>query len=232
MDHNTREAVVHTGVQYIIRDDKVMRKKKMLLGFYDYTVILTYTGMLSAFVGILFSINSNFKAAIICLMFAGLCDMFDGTVASTKERTKNEKRFGIQIDSMSDIISFGILPAVFVYMYSGKTAFAAIISAIYALLALIRLSYFNVLEEERQDNTADRRSEYQGVPVTTVSMLLPLMFILYQTKILSDMLIMPLVLLILGKLFVIAVRIKKPQKTGKVIMLAVGLLEAVGIFWV
>ena len=108
----------------------------------------------------------------------------------------------------------------------------AIISAIYALLALIRLSYFNVLEEERQDNTADRRSEYQGVPVTTVSMLLPLMFILYQTKILSDMLIMPLVLLILGKLFVIAVRIKKPQKTGKVIMLAVGLLEAVGIFWV
>ncbi len=131
---------------------------------------------------------------------------------------------------MSDIISFGILPAVFVYMYSGKTAFAAIISAIYALLALIRLSYFNVLEEERQDSTAERRSEYQGVPVTTDSMLLPLMFILYQTKILSDMLIMPLVLLILGKLFVIAVRIKKPQKTGKVIMLAVGLLEAVGIF--
>lgn len=132
MDHNTREAVVHTGVQYIIRDDKVMRKKKMLLGFYDYTVILTYTGMLSAFAGILFSINSNFKAAIICLMFAGFCDMFDGAVASTKERTKNEKRFGIQIDSMSDIISFGILPAVFIYMYSGKTVFAAIIAAIYA----------------------------------------------------------------------------------------------------
>ena len=63
-------------------------------------------------------------------------------------------------------------------------------------------------------------------------MLLTLMFILYQTKILSDMLIMQLVLLILGKLFVIAVRIKKPQKTGKVIMLVVGLLEAVGIFGV
>ena len=64
MDHNTREAVVHTGVQYIIRDDKVM-KKKMLLGYYDYTVILTYAGMISAFTGVLFSINSNFKAAII-----------------------------------------------------------------------------------------------------------------------------------------------------------------------
>ena len=88
--------------------------KKKLLGFYDYTVVLTYAGMLFAFCGILEAIGQYYKGAILCLMIAGLCDMFDGAVASTKERNRQEKRFGVQIDSLSDLISFGILPAVLV----------------------------------------------------------------------------------------------------------------------
>ena len=61
-------------------------EKKKVIGFYNYTVILTYIGMLFAFVGILASIRTDFTTAIICLMFAGICDMFDGLVASTRER--------------------------------------------------------------------------------------------------------------------------------------------------
>ncbi|MBR6923610.1 MAG: CDP-alcohol phosphatidyltransferase family protein [Oscillospiraceae bacterium] len=206
------------------------QERSILLGFYDYTVILTYVGMLFAFMGILLSINENFKGAVICLMTAGFCDMFDGTIASTKKRTKNQKRFGIQIDSLSDLISFGILPAVFVYMFSGKNTLSAIVTAIYTLFALIRLSFFNVMEEERQDSTSGKRKEYLGVPVTTVSLLLPLVYILYITNLLSNTIFLLLALLLLGHLFIIAVRIVKPQKTGKIIMLLFGIIEAVGVF--
>ena len=78
--------------------------KKKVLGYYDYTVILTYCGMLFAFCGILSAIEYRFVDSLICLMLAGVCDLFDGTVASTKDRTDSEKRFGIQIDSLSDLL--------------------------------------------------------------------------------------------------------------------------------
>jgi CDP-diacylglycerol--serine O-phosphatidyltransferase len=206
-----------------------MRSKKMLLGYYDYTVILTYCGMLSAFAGILNAVNGNFRLSLIFLMFTGFCDMFDGAVASTKDRNKSEKRFGIQIDSLSDLISFGVLPAVFVYMYSEKTALSAIASSLYLLFALIRLSYFNVLEEERQDSTSESRSEYLGVPVTTSALLLPLVYLLYEGGIIRNILWFSVIILVLGKFFVIAVKVRKPHTLGKIIMLLLGISEAVGL---
>ena len=93
-----------------------------MLGIYNYTVILTYLGMLSGFAGILFLLNGNVRGALICLMISGVCDMFDGKVASTKkDRTRSEKRFGIQIDSLSDLICFGVLPALIVYSVGRRT---------------------------------------------------------------------------------------------------------------
>ena len=91
--------------------------KKGLLGYYNYTVVLTYVGMLTAFMGILQVLNRNFSAAVVCLLVSGVCDMFDGKVAATKVRDHNEKCFGIQIDSLSDLVSFGIFPALFVYVF-------------------------------------------------------------------------------------------------------------------
>ena len=165
-------------------------------------------------------------------MIAGLCDMFDGTVASTKQRSKNQKRFGIQIDSMSDIIAFGVLPAVTEYMILEKTVFAATVAALYVLLALIRLSYFNVLEEDRQNETDGRRTDYLGVPVTTAALLFPLIYLIYSLGLVRTGVLFPMTLLILGIFFVTAVKVKKPQKTGKIIMLAIGAAEMAGIILV
>ncbi len=201
-------------------DEHNERECPLLLGYYDYTVILTYLGMLSAFMGILMSVNSNFKTALICLMFTGFCDMFDGAVASTKTRTKSEKRFGIQIDSLSDLISFGVLPGVFVYMFAGKTVFSGMIAAVYTLFALIRLSYFNVREEERQSKTDERRSEYLGVPVTTVALVLPVLYLLFLAGIIKNIVLLPAMLMLLGICFITTIKVKKPHTIGKIMMIA------------
>ena len=130
-----------------------MRSKKGLLGYYNYTVILTYIGMLVAFFGIALVLEGEYCKAVLCLMVAGACDMFDGAVASTRPRMPKERRFGVQIDSLCDLICFGVLPALMVYILNGRSGIALVVCSLYVLCALIRLAYFNVLEEERQDLT-------------------------------------------------------------------------------
>lgn len=200
--------------------------KKKLLGYYDYTVILTYCGMLFAFCGILQAIRGDYWYAVLSLMFAGICDMFDGAVASTKERDREEKRFGIQIDSLSDLISFGVLPGIFVYMISGQNGLVGVISALFVLCALIRLAYFNVLEEERQSLTTECRKSYLGIPVTNVAILLPACYLLFDHRIMKSVICFPVLLLLLGIGFLVPVRIKKPGVVGKAAIVMVGLLEA------
>lgn len=203
--------------------------KKKLLGYYDYTVILTYCGMLFAFAGILRVIRGNYWEAVFCLMFAGVCDMFDGTVAATKDRTEMEKRFGIQIDSFSDLISFGVLPGLFVYMISNQNPFVGILASLFVLCTLIRLSYFNVLEEERQKATDERRKSYIGVPVTTMAVSLPLFYLLYDYRLCKTILCFPVLLVFMGAGFLSPIEIRKPGVAGKVCLILVGIVEMLGM---
>lgn len=137
-----------------------------MIGFYNYIVILTYIGTFFGFLCITYIWSDNLKASLIALMIAGFCDMFDGKVASTMKRTKNEKRFGVQIDSLSDLICFGVLPSLIGYYCSDKTFLHISISSAYLLCALIRLAWFNVDEENRQEKESGNREIYLGLPVT------------------------------------------------------------------
>ena len=70
-----------------------------MIGFYDYTVILTYLGALAGLLGISLSMSSKFLGAILCMAAALVCDTLDGMVARRKKnRTRQEMLFGIQID--------------------------------------------------------------------------------------------------------------------------------------
>lgn len=205
--------------------------KKKLLGYSDYTVILTYCGMLFSFFGLLQVISQDYWNAILCLMLAGFCDMFDGTVASTKERNECEKKFGIQIDSLSDLISFGILPAVFVYMISEQIALVGLAASLFVLCALIRLAYFNVLEEERQRQTTTSRKSYLGIPVTTIAVFLPIIYLLYDYRIFKSILCFPLLMIFMGIGYLLPIEIKKPGLIGKASLILLGIIEAFGMFF-
>lgn len=193
-------------------------KKLPIIGFYGYWVILTYLGVVSAATGIYFALNGNIKCAVVCLMISGMCDMFDGSVARLAKRTDREKGFGIQIDSLADIICFGILPAVIGYaVFVNHTASnhsyleiiltVAVISA-YVLAALIRLAYFNVTEAELQSREENRKY-YEGLPVTSVALIIPVVYSIceYCGFYLSE--IYPVLLVLLSLAFVLKVKIPK-----------------------
>ena len=180
-----------------------------MIGIYNYTVILTYVGMVVAFAGISWTIDGRSTLGVICLLVAGLCDMFDGAVANTRERTKQEKRFGIQIDSLSDLISFGVLPVVIALREIPFDKITSTSSGIYLLCALIRLAYFNVSEEERQDTEEGPREYYYGLPVTMSAIIIPITYGLARWTNVRMRFVWPGLLLFIAILFISPFKVKK-----------------------
>ena len=205
-------------------------KKGKILGYWDYTVVLTYLGMVFAFIGILEVLNLKFANSLVLLLLAGLCDMFDGAVASTKQRDVYARHFGVQIDSLSDLISFGVLPALFVYMHSGKNFYVGILSCVYLLSALVRLAYYNVQEIDRQSKTDDPRETLTGVPVTTVAPLLPLIYLIYSLLGKESEYNFIIITCVLAVGFVCTHEFKKPRLAGKIVVIFISLAEIIGAF--
>ena len=194
-----------------------------MLGFYNYTVILTYIGLLSGFAGILCAADGNLKIALIMLMVAGFCDMFDGKIASTRKRNKAEKRFGIQIDSLSDLICFGVLPAVICFSTTVGRIFHGIIPGLYVLCALIRLAWFNVDEEMRQDKQTTGRKTYLGLPVTTAALIVPVFVSLGEILSLPLEHVTTWLLLVVAVAFLTPFQMKKAGSLGKLGMILGGI---------
>ena len=151
-----------------------------MIGFYNYSVILTYIGLVSSVFGITQVFENHMSIAFLCLLLSGICDLFDASI----------------------MIVLG---------------------------AVIRLGYFNVMEEERQRNTTENRKEYKGLPVTTVAMILPLLF-MGQHNIPKN--IFPFVfhsfMILISILFVLKINVKKLSMKGVLILFTIGAIILLG----
>lgn len=222
-----------------------------MIGFYDYTVILTYLSLMSGTIGIMLCLNGmgHPYLGMFFLLFSGLCDTFDGKVArSKKDRTTQMKKFGIQIDSLSDLIAFGMLPAcigIAMLRYtmcipdlSGVTRYLlthytlqtqivlSLIAVLYVLAAMIRLAYFNVMEEDQNRDETGAKI-YTGLPVTSAALIFPAVLLIHML-IRADLTFLYFgVMLITGGLFISKIQIKKPQNKGIATMIFFGAVECV-----
>jgi CDP-diacylglycerol--serine O-phosphatidyltransferase len=203
------------------------------IGFYDYTVILTYLSLISSVFGITQAIHGDYKMAILCLGLSGVCDAFDGRVArSKKNRTEDEKNFGIQLDSLCDVICFGVFPALICYYMGAKGPLGLAIVFFYSLCAVIRLAFFNVLEIRRQhEEDGGCAKTYRGLPVTSISVILPLFFLLQylipDTVFGVLLYVLPAVV---GFLFIFDFSLPKPGLRGILIMIGLVAVTVVAIF--
>ena len=182
-----------------------------MIGFYSYTVVLTYLGLASAAMGMMLTFQGFAKYALCCRAFSGLCDMFDGKVARLKkDRTEDEKRFGIQIDSLCDVVCFGAFPMILCYSIGMRGPAGISILVFYLIAGVIRLAFFNVMEEKRQDETDEARKYYQGLPITYKAINQPLFCTLRPLlghRFLSEL---HICILTVGLLFIINFPLRKP----------------------
>ena len=201
-----------------------------MLGFYNYTVIVTYLGFAFALCGIMIC-QQNPSLAVLFLIFSGVCDMFDGAIARTRKRTEEEKRFGIQIDSLADMTSFGVLPACIGYAIGLRKPWQMVLLVAYALAGLIRLAYFNVMEEVRQSKEGGKRQYYDGLPITSASILLTLTF--YICRELAPQAMTAAygtMMAITGVCFVSPIKVKKPSLVGNMAIAFTGLAILLAVF--
>ena len=133
--------------------EKIPRKR----GIYLLPSVLTTFGMFAGFYSIISSINGEFTIAAISIMIAMMWDTLDGRVARL---TNTQSAFGAEYDSLADLVSFGLAPALLVYEWSlyelGRFGWLA--AFVYLACAALRLARFNT-----QVGIADKRF-FQGLP--------------------------------------------------------------------
>lgn len=204
-----------------------------MIGFYNRSVVLTYIGLAVSIYGMYLASIKNFNMAMICLIISGFCDMFDGKIARITKRSKDAEVFGIQIDSLCDVICFGVFPAL-MGIFLGIDNYGIIILALFVIAGVIRLGYFNVMEQKRQEETTELRKYYEGLPITSTSILLPLYYsILGMTKIVDKYYLYLGFYALIGFLFVSKIKVKKPHGLSIVIFITLAILiilRLVGIF--
>ena len=134
-----------------------MTEKIPSRGIYLLPSILTTFGMFAGFYSIIASINGDFTLAAISIMVAMLWDALDGRVARL---TNTQSDFGAQYDSLADLVSFGVAPALLVYEWSlsdlGRIGWLA--AFIFLACAALRLARFNT-----QIGISNKRY-FQGLP--------------------------------------------------------------------
>ena len=214
-----------------------------MIGIYDYTVLFTYLSLLSSIVGIFLTIEGNPFLGVLCLMISSFFDGFDGKIASLKKnRSDMAKKFGIQIDSLTDLIAFGVLPACigfilmrqstfFQELYSQDT-FGTFISYasyfvffFYVLAALTRLAYYNVTEEERQKEETGCRSSFVGLPVTSAYFIFPVVILISKIFSWDIALIYFISMIFVGFAFILKFRFPKPKFRDLILLVVFGIVE-------
>jgi CDP-diacylglycerol--serine O-phosphatidyltransferase len=159
----------------IIRVPKVrIERDKIRKGIYILPSLFTCGNMTFGILSIFSSIGGHFITAAWFLVGALACDIVDGRIA---RMTNTTSEFGMQLDSLSDLISFGAAPAVMMYMLvlntMGKIGIA--IAVLYVLCCALRLARFNVLA-----HSGEIHKHFVGLP-TPASAGLILSFVLsYQ----------------------------------------------------
>lgn len=203
-----------------------------MIGKWNKSVIATYVGMLLAVASIFLLMSGFYKAAMMCFMGAGICDLFDGTIARMCKRTEEEKNFGIQLDSLVDVVSFIVLPVVLIFKLAGFTWYAVVAAVLYSVFGIARLAYFNVCQEENEDKDSPIKY-YTGMPVTYAALVFPIVYLLhlyFNTEVTA--LFMCIAMEIMAVLFILKIKFIKPGKKGYIflMLLAIALFAVYTIF--
>lgn len=126
--------------------------------FYPLPCMLTCTSLFSGFYSIVASINGNFFAAAVAILVAGIFDGLDGRVA---RMTGSTSRFGMELDSLCDLVSFGVAPALLAYLWAltpyGRYGWLA--AFLFVATTALRLARFNSATDD--ENTGH---DFIGLP--------------------------------------------------------------------
>jgi len=142
-------------------------------GVFMVPATITSIGLLAGFYSIVSSVSGHFESAAVLIVLAFVCDGLDGRIARA---SRTSSHFGVEYDSLSDVVAFGVAPAMLAYSWAlkpiGSLGVAA--SGLFVICAALRLARFNV-----QTATADKR-RFVGLPVPGAAAMIAGMALAYS----------------------------------------------------
>ena len=206
-------------------------RKKLLIGVYNPSIILTYISVFCSVFGmgyLLFAeqakVNDKMMWPMILLVIAGVCDTFDGRVARMCKRTDKEKEFGVQLDSLADTVSFVIFPAIMLLYLTQLHPLSVIAAMFYAFAGIMRLCWFNVTVEEN-------KGMFFGLPVTTAAVIFPMFYLAIKRLVLyAQVYIYPILFIAVALAFIGNFKIKKPGLKTALTMIGIAIILIVLLF--
>src|SRR5271166_1400198 len=153
----------HPGTRMRLISGRIRQQRKKVVaplrrGVFLLPVTITSLGLLSGFYSIVSSINGHFEVAAVMIAVAFVCDGLDGRVARAS-RTASE--FGVEYDSLSDLVAFGVAPACLAYSWALKplNGIGIVIAGMFVVCGALRLARFNI----QTDTVAKNR--FVGLPI-------------------------------------------------------------------
>lgn len=149
----------------------------MFIGYFNLANTVTLLGLVSSVMAVFCASQGSIKLAVLMFLFAGLCDMFDGRIArGSKRRIKREKIYGIQLDSLADVVSFGVVPAFIVYNMGYTGVLDLVFYLIFIICGAVRLAYFNT--QALSDTPDLNMKSFTGVPIPFSCVMLPVLILI------------------------------------------------------
>ncbi len=155
-----------------------------------------------------YALQSAYELSAWMLFVALLFDGLDGRVARLTHTTSN---FGVEFDSLADIVSFGVAPSLLIYLYAGESfgRLGLVVSALYVTFGAIRLARFNVM------NATSEPSVFIGIPIPTAAVVLAVMVLLFEKYTLNYYAFMLFVMMAVSLLMVSNIRYPSFKKADK-----------------
>lgn len=152
------------------------QKKRLPLGYYVLPNLFTTASMFSGFLGILWAISGKFFLSAVAILVSCIFDGLDGKIARL---TKASSDFGIQMDSLADLVAFGMAPAITVYLWKlkdlGRLGLA--ISFLFLACGALRLARFNLIAMRKD---AYDPKFFMGLPIPAAASFLATFIIFYN----------------------------------------------------
>ena len=136
----------------------------------------------SIFVGVISIVEASKDHFILASWLVLLALVFDGLDGRVARMTNTTSQFGVEFDSLADIISFGIAPAMLLYFYIGHDygRFGILVSALYVIFGAIRLARFNISTAKTDPNV------FIGLPIPTAAVFVSMWVLLFHKYTLED----------------------------------------------
>lgn len=141
-------------------------------GVYLLPNLVTTAGLFAGFYSVICSFRTDFLSAAVAILVANVFDILDGRIARL---TKTTSRFGIEYDSLSDLIAFGVAPGILVYRWALEPwgTWGWLAASLYVTCGALRLARFNV----QYDNVEKRH--FIGLPIPAAAELIAAIVLVY-----------------------------------------------------